>query len=152
MFEIDARHNGPVGTRAVSAQYVVDGLPLWVDWHIHPVSRATWPADSTVVFDRQGISQASAALSEYRGEYEPATPKTLDEQDAMRLALVPIAGKQLARRSPETPRTIEFLGGTPETDWPDHLAALRELLNEFTNLDSLAAARAYLDLVEGTLG
>lgn len=26
-FGIDARHNGPVGTRAVSAQYVVDGRP-----------------------------------------------------------------------------------------------------------------------------
>ncbi|MFI7641724.1 nucleotidyltransferase domain-containing protein [Nonomuraea sp. NPDC049400] len=36
----DARHNGPRGTRAVSGQYLVDGLPLWVDWHIHPISKA----------------------------------------------------------------------------------------------------------------
>jgi hypothetical protein len=153
-FAIDARHNGPVGTRAVSAQYVVDGLPLWVDWHIHPVSLASWPSDSAVVFDRHGISRTSATLSDYRGEHEPPTPKTLDDQDAMRLALVPIAGKQLARRSPETPRTIEFLGGAPGSDWPDHLTALRELLNQFATLgrpDSLAAARAYIDLVEQTL-
>lgn len=94
-FGIDARHNGPVGTRAVSAQYVVDGLPLWVDWHIHPVSLASWPSDSAVVFDRHGISRTSATLT-----------------------------------------------------------ALRELLNQFATLgrpDSLAAARAYIDLVEQTL-
>jgi hypothetical protein len=130
----------------------VDGLPLWVDWQVHPVSLARWPSDSTVVFDRHGIS--GTQLSEYRGEREPPTVKTLDDQDAMRLALVPIAGKQLARRSPETPRTIEFLGGTPGSDWPDHLAALRELLNQFAALgrpDSLGAAHAYLDLVEKSL-
>lgn len=147
-FAIDARHNGRLGTRAVSAQYVVDSLPLWVDWHIHPISLANWPPDSTVIFDRHGISPS---LSEYRGEHEPATPKTLDEQEAMRLALIPIAGKQLARRSPEAPRTIEFLGGSPDGDWNDHVAALRQLLNQFdplTHAHSLAAAHAYVDLLE----
>ena len=125
-FGIDARHNGPLGTRAVSAQYVVDGLPLWVDWHIHPISLASWPSDCTVVFDRRGISRTSADL--YRGPHEPATAKSPDDQEAMRLALVPIAGKQVARRSPETGRTIEFLGGrrTPDGDWRDDVAVLRD--------------------------
>ncbi|WP_329004905.1 hypothetical protein OHA18_16115 [Kribbella sp. NBC_00709] len=149
-FEIDARHNGPLGTRAASAQYVVDGLPLWVDWHIHPVSLAHWPSDSTVVFDRHGITRTPATLSEYlnRGEHEPASPNTLDDHEAMRLALVPIAGKQLARRSPEAARTIEFLGGRADGD---HLASLRELLNQFEHLgrsDSFAAGHAYVDLLE----
>ncbi|WP_432885572.1 nucleotidyltransferase domain-containing protein [Kribbella sp. CA-245084] len=147
-FAIDARHNGPVGTRAVSAQYVVDDLPLWVDWYIHPVSLATWPPDSTVLFDRHGITRS---LSEHRGDHEPATPKTPDEHKAMRLALIPIAAKQLARHSPDAPRTIQFLGGSPEGDWPDHLAAVRQLLTQFDPLahpESLAAAHAYLDLLE----
>lgn len=157
-FAIDARHNGPRGTRAVSAQYVVDGLPLWVDWHIHPVSLASWPSDSTVIFHRRDISRISATFSEYlsHGQHESATPKSLDDQQAMRLALVPIAGKQLARRSAETARTIEFLGGTyaPGGDWKDHLAALRQLLDQFAKLgrtDSLSAGHAYVEFLEKTL-
>lgn len=157
-FAIDARHNGPLGTRAVSVQYVVDGLPLWIDWHIHPVSLVSWPSDCTVIFDRRDITRMSATFSEYlnRGQHELATPKSPDDQDAMRLALVPIAGKQLARRSPEAVRTIEYLGGSPapDGDWKDHLAALRQLLDQFATLglsDSLSAGRAYVDFLEKTL-
>jgi len=157
-FAIDARHNGPRGTRAVSAQYVVDGLPLWIDWHIHPVSLASWPSDSTIIFDQRDISRISATFSEYlnRGQHESATPKSPNDQQAMRLALVPIAGKQLARRSPETARTIEFLGGphAPDGDWKYHLAALRQLLDRFATLglpDSLSAGHAYVDFLEKTL-
>jgi hypothetical protein len=127
----------------------VDDLPLWVDWYIHPVSLATWPPDSAVIFDRHGITRS---LSEHRGDHEPATPKTSDEHEAMRLALIPIAAKQLARDSPDAPRTIEFLGGSP--DWPDRPAALRQLLTQFDPLahrESLAAAHAYLDLLETLL-
>ncbi|WP_328989006.1 nucleotidyltransferase domain-containing protein [Kribbella sp. NBC_01245] len=157
-FAIDARHNGPRGTRAVSAQYVVEGLPLWVDWHIHPVSLASWPSDSNVIFDRRDISRISVTFSEYvnSGQHESATPKSADDQQAMRLALVPIAGKQLARRSPETARTIEFLGGTyaQDGDWKDHLAALRQLLDRFATLgltDSHSAGQAYIEFLEKTL-
>lgn len=147
-FAIDARHNGPIGTRAISAQYVVDGLPLWVDWHTHPLSLASWPPDCTVLLDRHGISRS---LTEHHGEHEPATPKTPAEQEAMRLALIPIAGKQVARRSPEAARTIEFLGGSSAGDWTDQVVALRQLLNQFdphTHPDSLAAGHAYVDLLE----
>ncbi|WP_228010309.1 nucleotidyltransferase domain-containing protein [Nonomuraea phyllanthi] len=157
-FAIDARHNGPLGTRAVSAQYVVDGLPLWIDWHIHPVSLANWPSDSTVLFDRCDIDRTSATFSEYlnRGQHESSTPKTLHDHKAMRLALVPVAGKQLARRSPETAQTIEFLGGphVSDGDWKDHLAALRQLLDQFAALgltDSLSAGYAYLEVLEEAL-
>ncbi|MFI5691807.1 nucleotidyltransferase domain-containing protein [Kribbella sp. NPDC051586] len=152
-FEIDARHNGPRGTRAISAQYVVEDLPLWVDWHLHPVSLANWPSDSSVIFDRRGIAPTPATLSEYlnRGEHEPATPKTDDEHDAMRLALIPIAAKQVARQSPDAARTIEYLGGDHTAD---QLSALDELLNQFEHLgraDSLAAGRAYVELLRGAI-
>jgi hypothetical protein len=158
IFAIDARHNGPRCTRAVSSQYVVDRLPLWVDWHMHPVSIANWPSDCSVVFDSRGVGRTSADFSEYlnRGPHEPATPKGPNEHQAMRLALVPIAGKQIARRAPETARTIEFLGGPyePEATWEDQLAALRRLLDGFATLgrpDSLAAAHAFLGLLEESL-
>jgi hypothetical protein len=149
-FAIDARHNGPTGTRAVSAQYVMDDLPLWVDWSIHPISLATWPPASTVLFDRHGLTQS---LSEYRGNHEPATPKTAAEQEALRLALIPIAAKQLARHSPDAPGTIEFLGGSHEGTRPDHLATLHQLLTQFDPLvhpESLAAAHTYLNLLESS--
>lgn len=158
VFAIDARHNGPRGTRAVSVQYVVDRLPLWVDWHVHPVSLASWPSNSTVLFDRSGIPATHAAFSEYlnRGEHEPATPKSSAEAQAIRLALVPAAGKQLARRSPEAARIIEFLGGPyePAATHQSQLAALYQLLEGFAPLgrpDSLAAAHAYLELLEESL-
>ncbi|MEV4266418.1 nucleotidyltransferase domain-containing protein [Kribbella sp. NPDC049584] len=147
-FAIDARHNGPLGTRAVSAQYVTDDLPLWVDWSIHPISLATWPPASTVLFDRHGITQS---LSEYHGPHEPATPKTADEHEAMLLALIPIAAKQVARHSPEAADTIEFLGGSPKGTRPDHLATLHQLLTQFDPLvhpESLAAAHTYLTLLD----
>jgi predicted nucleotidyltransferase len=154
----DARHNGPRGTRAVSGQHLVDGLPLWVDWHIHPVSQAGWPADSTVIFDRRGFDRLAATFAEHlsAGEHEQPTPKDPTEHQALRLALVPIAGKRIARRSPETAPMIEFLGGpyAPDASWQHHLATLRQLLDGFAALglpDSVAAGHAYLDLVKETL-
>ncbi|GAA3163051.1 nucleotidyltransferase domain-containing protein [Nonomuraea salmonea] len=155
----DARHNGPRGTRAVSGQYLVDELPLWVDWYIYPVSQASWLADSTVIFDRRGFGRLAATFSEHlnAGEHEQATPKGLTDHRALRLALVPIAGKRIARRSPETARMIEFIGGpyAPDATGKGHLATLRQLLGGFATLglsDSVAAGHAYLDLVEETLG
>lgn len=155
-FVIDARHNGPVGTRASSAQYVVDGLPLWVDWHIHPMSRANWPSDSAVLFERHAISRTPAGFTAYlnQGEHEAATPKSSAAEQALRLALVPIAAKQIARRSPEAAQTIAFLGGpqVADDDWLGQLAALRDLLDELETVgrpESLAAGRAYVRLVAG---
>ncbi|MFI6790733.1 nucleotidyltransferase domain-containing protein [Nonomuraea sp. NPDC050383] len=154
----DARHNGPRGTRAVSGQYVVDGLPLWVDWHIHPVSQAGWTVDSTVIFDRRGLGRLATTFAEHlnAGEHEPATAKGPDDHQALRLGLVPVAGKRIARRSPDTARMIEFLGGphAPAASWRDHLATLRRLLGGFAATGppaSVSAGHAYLDLVAETL-
>ncbi|MEV0167874.1 nucleotidyltransferase domain-containing protein [Nonomuraea fuscirosea] len=155
----DARHNGPRGTRAVSGQHLVDGLPLWVDWHIQPVSRAGRPADSVVVFDRRGFDRLPVTFSDLlsTGEPEPPTPKEPADLQIARLAMVPIAGKRIARRSPETARMIDFLGGPyqPGASWRRHLAELRRLLDGFAPLGlpaSVAAGHAYLDLVADALG
>ncbi|RVX39057.1 nucleotidyltransferase-like protein [Nonomuraea polychroma] len=154
----DARHNGPRGTRALGMHYIVDRLPLWVDWHIYPISRAGWAADSTVILDRQGFDRLPATFSELlsTGESEPPTPKRPIDHQMARLAMVPIAGKRIARRSPETARMIEFLGGpyAPDSSWQHHLATLRRLLDGFAALglpDSVTAGHAYLDLVKETL-
>lgn len=158
MAAFDARHNGPRGTRALGLHYVVDGLPLCVDCHIHPISRVGWPADSAVILDRQGFDRLPATFSELlsAGEHELPTPKRAIEHQTARLVMVPIAGKQIARRSPETARMIKFLGGpyAPDASRQHHLATLRELLDGFAALglpDSVAAGHAYLDLVKKTL-
>ncbi|MEV4286033.1 nucleotidyltransferase domain-containing protein [Nonomuraea bangladeshensis] len=154
----DARHNGPRGTRALGLTYLVDGLPLQVDWYIHPISRGGWPADSVLVLDRRGFVRLPATFAELlsAGEREPPTPKEPVERRLGRLAMVPIAGKRIARRSPDTGRMFAILGCpyAPDASWRHHLAALRELLDGFAALgrpDDVAAGHAYLDLVEQTL-
>lgn len=154
----DARHNGPRGTRALDLSYILDGLPLWVDWHIHPISQAGWPIDAAAILDRKGFNRLPATFSELlsAGEHEPPTPKELIEHQMARLAMVPIAGKRIARRSPDTAQMFKTLGCAyePCASWQHRLATLRELLDGFTALglpDSVSAGHAYLDFVEETL-
>jgi hypothetical protein len=87
-----------------------------------------------------------------------ASPRNLAQRRALRAALIPIAGKYIARRSPATPQLITLAGGpeTPEGTWPDHLATLRRLLDEHTAAgtgppESITATHAYLDIVAATL-
>jgi hypothetical protein len=154
----DGRHNGPRGTRALGLGYVVDGLLLQVDWYIHPISRAGWPADSVLILDRQGFERLPATFSELlsAGEREPPTPKDPIEHQMGRLAMFPVAGKRIARRSPDTARIFRILECpyAPGASWQHHLATLRALLDSFAALgrpDEVAAGHAYLDLVEETL-
>ncbi len=154
---LDARHNGQRGTRAFSQQRIIDGLPLWVDWYVVPAMLASWVADSAVLFDRRGFDRLEVSYVDRfgAGEREPASPQRPDQHRMLQLALVPVAGKRIARRTPETSAMVEFVGGphAPDATWAEHIATLRRLLDGFADLDlprSVAAARAYLDLVEET--
>jgi predicted nucleotidyltransferase len=55
VLSFDARHNAPSGAGSVGVRYVIDGLPLNVDWYIYPVSQGAWPADAKIIFDRHGL-------------------------------------------------------------------------------------------------
>jgi predicted nucleotidyltransferase len=154
----DTSHNAPRGGRAFSEQHIIDGLPLRVDWYIHPASWAAWSADSAVLLDRRGISRLAATFAEYMGavEHERPAPRTPDELRTMQAALIPVAGKYIARRSPDTARLIALAGGpkVPDESWEDHLTALRELLDRHATTEppaSIAAMHAYLDIVAATL-
>jgi predicted nucleotidyltransferase len=59
-WSIDARHNAPRGASAVGVRYVIDGLPLHVDWYVYPRSQAAWVADARVIFDQQGLRRLDA--------------------------------------------------------------------------------------------
>ncbi|TYB57603.1 nucleotidyltransferase domain-containing protein [Nonomuraea sp. PA05] len=155
----DSRHNGPRGTRALWLNHLADGLPLQVDWYVHPVSRAGWPADSVPVLDRRGFDRLPATFAELlgEGEREPPTPKGPVERQLGRLAMVTVAGRRIARRSPDTARMLEILGcaRVPGASWRHRLTTLREVLDGFAALgrpDDVAAGHAYLGLVEQTLG
>jgi predicted nucleotidyltransferase len=158
-FTSDARHNALRGARAVGAAYVIDGLPLRVDLYVYPVSWAAWPADSTVLFDRRGLPRLALTFAEYldTAEHEEAVPKSPAERAALRTALIPIAAKWIARRSPDTARMIELVGGpaAAEGTWADYLTILRDLLGQHPATEDpalIAATHAYLDLVSETLG
>jgi predicted nucleotidyltransferase len=155
----DTRHNAPRGGRASSEQYIIDGLPLRVDWYIYPASWAAWPADSAVLLDRRGISRLAVTFAEYMGaaEHEQPVHRTPDELRRLRAALIPVAGKYIARRSPDTARLIALAGGPKVGDesWEDQLTALRELLDGHAKTEppeSIAAMHAHLDIVAETLG
>jgi hypothetical protein len=154
----DARQNSPRGTGAVSGQYVIEGLPLWADWYIYPVSRAGWAADAHVVFDRRGLPRLEHTFAGHLAAREPQAPapKPTNAHRLLQIALVPVAGKHIARRSPGTARMIEFLGAPylPGAGPREHLDAVRQLLARYRDdgpKESLLAAGAYLDIVESVL-
>jgi hypothetical protein len=160
-FASDARHNAPRGARVASVQYIIDCLPLWVDRYVYPASWAAWPADSTVLLDRRGIGRLALTFTEHMNavEHEQPVPKSPAERRALQAALIPIGGKYIARRSPDTPRLITLVGGprTLEGTWRDHLSTLRQLLDGYAAAgtgtpESVAATHAYLNLVAATLG
>jgi predicted nucleotidyltransferase len=157
-WSIDARHNAPRGAGAIGARYVIDGLPLHVDWYVYPISRAAWVADAKVIFDRDGLPRLNDTFYEHqeKREVQPPAPKAANAHRLLQLSLVPVAGKYVARRSPGAGRMVEFVGGphAPEASPEEHLAMLRRLLVRYRDeapAEMLAANSRYLDLIEAVL-
>ena len=150
----DTRHNAPRGAGAVSGQYLVDGLPLWVDWYVYPISGGAWVTDAEVIFDRPGLPRLGDTFDDHlaKREVQPPTPKPATAHGLLQIALVPVAAKRLARRSPDTGRMVEFVGGphAPAASPVEYLGLLRGVVDHYRGdapAGSLSAARRYLDLV-----
>lgn len=157
-WSIDARHNAPRGAGAVGARYVIDGLPLHVDWHVYPRSLAAWVADAKVIFDSHGLPRLNDTFSEYQDkrEVQPPTPKAANAHRLLQVSLIPVAAKYVVRRSAEAGRMVEFVGGphAPEASPAEYLATLRQLLVQYRDdapEEMLTPAGRYLDLVEAVL-
>ncbi len=151
----DAPHNAPRGARAVSVQYVLEGLPLWVDWYVFSQTRCAWASDAEIAFDRLGFARTKETFAEQlaRGEARPGSPKDPEQHRLLQVALLPVAAKRIARRSPDAPELIAFVGGPDVADASplEQLRALRSLLAEHGGgaPDALVLAIGrYLDLVE----
>lgn len=158
IWSIDARHNAPRGAGAVGVRYVVDGLPLHVDWYIYPRFLGAWVADAKVIFDPHGLPRLNDTFSEYQEnrEVQPPTSKPANAHRLLQVSLIPVAAKYVVRRSADAGRMMEFLGGphVPEATPSKYLATLRRLLVQYRDVapqEMLASASRYLDLVEAVL-
>lgn len=154
----DARHNAPRGAGSVGVHYVIDGLPFNADWYIYPDSQGAWVADAKVVFDRHGLRRLSDSFDEHlaKREVQPPAPKPADAHRLLQMALIPVAAKRIARRSPDAGRMVEFVGGphVPDAAPAEHLETLRGLLGQYRGVapaESLSATSRYLDLVAEVL-
>ena len=154
----DARHNAPRGAGSVGVHYVIDGLPFNADWYIYPDSQGAWVADAKVVFDRHGLRRLSDTFDEHlaKREVQPPAPKPANAHRLLQMALIPVAAKRIARRSPDAGRMVEFVGGphAPDAAPAEHLETLRGLLGQYRGVapaESLSATRRYLDLVADVL-
>jgi predicted nucleotidyltransferase len=93
LWSIDSRHNAPRGAGAVGVRYVIDGLPLHVDWYIYPRSLAAWVADAKVIFDPYDLPRLNDTVSEYqeKREVQPPTPKPANAHRLLQVSLIPVA-------------------------------------------------------------
>jgi hypothetical protein len=158
IWSIDARHNAPRGAGAVGVRYVIDGLPLHVDWYIYPRSLAVWVADAKAIFDPHGLPRLNDTFSEYqeKREVQPPVPKPADAHRLLQVSLIPVAAKYVVRRSADAGRMVGFVGGphVPEATPAEYLEMLRRLLVEYRDdapEEMLASSSRYLDLVEAVL-
>lgn len=153
----DTRQNVAKGAGGFSVQYILDGLPLWVDWHIYPASMGSWVTDAAVVFDRLGLPRIELSFEEYQEnrEVQPAIAAP-ENRRLLQLGLIPIAAKHIVRRWPSAAFMVEFVGGPslPHATPPEHLEALQRVLDRHDQegpAKSVAAARRYLHLVKQVL-
>jgi len=158
VLSFDARHNAPRGAGSVGVHYVIDGLPFNADWYVYPDSQGAWVADAKVVFDRHGLRQLSDTFDEHLAKREVQTPapRPANAHRLLQMALIPVAAKRIARRSPDAGRMVEFVGGphAPDAAPAGHLEMLRGLLGQYCGVapaESLSATSRYLDLVADVL-
>jgi len=155
---VDGRHNSPAGATSVGATHLRSGLPVHADLHVHPAGRTLWPVDGRVVFQRQAIEAGTFSFDQLNGSgpRQAATEKTADEVRKIHLSYVPVAGKYVARRSPDGEQMIRFLGGPAGLGAEDPATQVRALRGVAKDLGDPAwgwlgdAVAAHLELVEAS--
>ena len=149
---IDARRNARVGAMSVATTYLRSGLPIGADWYVYPVSMGDGPGTDirggvdAVPMSKRPFAQWNAR----RLRNEPYRDPPAEERQA-RLAMVLIAGRDLARRSPLADKMLQTLGAAASGDQPrTQLLALEKLVAELaTDCPTwlVAAVSNYLSLV-----
>jgi predicted nucleotidyltransferase len=128
---VDARRNTPIGAMSVATLYVRSGLPISADWYVYPSSMAAWPDDCEVVHGADAAPRTDAPFAQWNGDGPRNQPLDLSPAEELqaRLAMVPIAGKYIARRSPSADGMLQFLGARAPSSQPaTQLEALQGLV------------------------
>lgn len=145
----DGRRNVPVGAHAVTTAHVRAGLPLVVDWYLHPAARCAWPVDALVVEDG-GVARVDEGFSAWnaRGERRTPLPPTAAGRRVFRLRMLEVVAKRVARGDDAGAREVlDHLGAEPGGDPIDRATALAD------GDDPLATAvRHLLDVVSRSRG
>jgi hypothetical protein len=94
----------PRSAGAAGVRYVIDGLPLHVDWYICPHSMGAWAADAKVIFDQHGLPRLNGTFPGHQDkrEVQPPTPKAANAHRLLQVSLIPVAAKYVVRRSAGT--------------------------------------------------
>jgi hypothetical protein len=118
IFPVEPWHANVVGgVTYAAATYECAGWPVWVDWHVHPASRAVVTVDAEVVFAHRPLRRRAVGFETVVREAGLAgqtVPRSESGRglDAWRLSLLPIAAKYYARGAPSIASMIELVGGT----------------------------------------
>lgn len=128
---VDAGRNAPMGATSVATLYLISGLPIGADWYVYPSSMGAWPDDCQVMHGADSAPRTNTPFAEWNGggaRNQPVDISPAEELQA-RLAMVPIAGKYIARRSPAADGMLQFLGApAPSTQPLAQLQALQDLV------------------------
>ncbi|GAA0587082.1 nucleotidyltransferase domain-containing protein [Kribbella sandramycini] len=145
---LDVPSNGPAGGGYLGAMYVVDDLPLWVDWYLWPAA-APIPGEARLLagIGTPGALDLSATL-DHVGRGAPGRPADLT---TFALAMLPLAAKNLARGNLSAAGTLAaLLGATPGSPLGP---ALYDVLGRLdADPSTVAVIRRHLNLVEETIG
>ncbi len=154
---IDARRNAPVGATSVGTVCVRSGLPIGADWYLYPSSMGGWPRDCEVEHGADAAPRSGMPFAEWNGRGPRNEPIEIGPAEARqaRLAMVPIAGKYVARRSPIADGMLQTLGTPAPSGQPSaQLEALEALVAELAGSCPtwlVAAVSGYLALVARTI-
>jgi hypothetical protein len=127
----DGRRNVRVGAHAVMTAHVRDGLPLVVDWYLHPASAAAWPSDCLVVVGG-GVGRVDEPFADgnARGERRTPLPPTETGRTVFRLRMVEVAAKRVARGDDAGAREVLAHLGADVGPGDDLLSAAEALVPE----------------------
>ncbi|MFF1819510.1 nucleotidyltransferase domain-containing protein [Kribbella sp. NPDC058245] len=147
LLTIEMPANGPADGGYLGAMYDVAGLPLWVDWYLWP-PHAAIPREARLLTGSgtPGTLDLNGTI-DHLGRGQPGTPPP---PDVFALAMLPLAGKHVARGNHETAAAIAaMLGAQAGTDIA---AALIDVLSDLdSNHPAAALVRRHLDVVRSKI-
>jgi predicted nucleotidyltransferase len=150
LYVLEAKWNAPVGAAQLNTLYDLDdGLPLYVDWNLWPLSTGVAASNTRTLFERtpELLPEVETTIEEWwdgldRQRVPGGSASTPEALAHFQFGMLPIAAKYYARRSVNE-RLLGLIGvAGPPSDGPEDLAAIRTRLAELAPRQSPAAVAA----------